>query len=102
MGNHEKTFALATVKFTDEVNELPLPYVNAVVVQSGVDDFFITIGAVVPPAIKSSEDLKQYSEIEAKPLFRFALSRSNLEEFISTLQEQYANQTRFYANYKER
>ncbi len=76
MESKERMSVEATVKFTNEVNELPLPYVNALSVQSGIDDFFVTVGAVVPPEIKSEEDLKSISELVAKPLFRFALSRS--------------------------
>jgi hypothetical protein len=101
MENRESMSAVATIRFTDEVNELPLPYVNACSVQSGVDDFFVTVGAVVPPEIKSEEDLKKYSEIVAKPLFRFALSRSSIEQLMTTLYEQYQNQTRHLAEDKE-
>ncbi|HWS84466.1 MAG TPA: hypothetical protein VN207_09435 [Ktedonobacteraceae bacterium] len=80
MGNSERKSMVAKLKFTDEVNELPLTYVNALSVQSGVDDFFVTVGAVVPPEINSEEDIKKFSEITAKPLFRFVLSRSNIEQ----------------------
>jgi len=33
----------------EETKELPLSYVNALFVQSGVDDFFVTLGSLVPP-----------------------------------------------------
>lgn len=101
MESKERMSVEATVKFTNEVNELPLPYVNALSVQSGIDDFFVTVGAVVPPEIKSEEDLKSISELVAKPLFRFALSRSSMEQLMATLYEQYHNQTQRLAENKE-
>jgi hypothetical protein len=45
----------------EEVEKLPLPYVNALSIQSGIDDFFVTIGSVVPPEIKSQELLRNAS-----------------------------------------
>lgn len=93
MGDREKNFVIARLKFPDEeVEKLPLPYVNALFVQSGVDDFFVTIGSVVPPEIKSEEDLEKHTEITAKPLFRFAVSRSNMESFIAALRERHEEQ----------
>ena len=83
------------IRFPEEANELPLPYVNALVVQSGVDDFFITVGSLTPPEIKTEEELERLSELTAKPLFRFAASRENIRRFIETLQQQYNNQARF-------
>jgi hypothetical protein len=99
MGDHEKNFIIAKLTFPDEeVEKLPLPYVNALVVLSGVDDFFVTIGSVVPPEIQSDEDLEKHTELTAKPLFRFAVSRSNLESFIATLQERHDDQVQKCGN----
>jgi len=80
------------LKFPEEANELPLPYVNALFVNAGVDDFFVTIGSLVPPEIKSEGDLEKLSELTAKPLFRFATSRECMKRFIDALQYQYDNQ----------
>jgi hypothetical protein len=100
MEDLEKNFVIARLTFPDEeVAKLPLPYVNALSVQSGIDDFFVTIGSVVPPEIKSNEDLEKHKEIIAKPLFRFAVSRSSLESFMNALQERYADQIRKHAEY---
>jgi hypothetical protein len=76
----------------EETKELPLPYVNAFFVQSGVDDFFVAIGFITPPEIKTEQDLERFSELTAKPLFRFATSRENIKRFIEALQQQYDNQ----------
>ena len=78
----------------EETKELPLSYVNALFVQSGVDDFFVTLGSLVPPEIKTEEEFAKFSELTAKPLFRFATSRENIKRFIDTLQQQYDNQVR--------
>jgi hypothetical protein len=69
-----------------------LLYVNAVHVQEGIDDFFVTIGTVIPPKIKSAEDIERYKVVTGKPLFRFAIARSSMESFIVTLQERYTHQ----------
>ncbi len=83
------------ITFSDQETEnLPLPYANALLVQSGVDDFFVTVGSILPPDIKTEEDLATVSELTAKPLFRFATSRENIKRFIDALQQQYDNQAR--------
>jgi hypothetical protein len=86
------------IKFTEEANELPLPYVNALFVNAGVDDFFVTIGSLVPPEIKSEEDLEKFAELTAKPLFRFATSREGMKRFIDALQHQYDNQAQAFGD----
>jgi hypothetical protein len=76
----------------EEKEELSLPYVNALLVRPGVDDFFITLGSLEPPEIRSEEGLAECLELTAKPLFRFAASRENLRRFIDVLQRQYERQ----------
>jgi hypothetical protein len=91
--NAQKT-KIIKIRFPEkDANELPLPYANALFVQSGVDDFFITIGSLLPPDIKTQEEYESFSEVYAKPLFRFATSRENIKRFIEALQQQYDNQT---------
>jgi hypothetical protein len=92
MGDSVQESKAIRIRFPEETNELPLPYVNALVVQSGVDDFFITVGSLTPPEIKTEEELEKISELTAKPLFRFATSRENIRRFIDVLQQQYNNQ----------
>lgn len=93
MGDNAQKSKVIRIRFPEqEVKELPLPYINALVVQSGVDDFFITVGSLVPPEVITEEDLEQFSELRAKPLFRFAASRENIKQFIAVLQLQYDKQ----------
>lgn len=74
---------------------------NALFVQTGVDDFFVTIGSLVPPEIKSEGDLEKLAELTAKPLFRFATSRVCMKRFIDALQYQYDNQAEAIDDEKE-
>ncbi len=95
MGDNAQKSKVIRVRFPEEEsNKLPLPYVNALFVQSGIDDFFVTIGSLLPPEIKTEDDFEKFSEITAKPLFRFATSKENIKRFIDALQQQYDNQTR--------
>jgi len=82
------------VTFPDDTNELSIPHANAIFVQSGIDDFFVTVGVARPPEITSVEDFGKFEVIPAKALFRFGLSRLSMKQFIDVLQNQYDIQTK--------
>lgn len=74
-------------------SDLPIHYVNVVNVRAGQEEFYITLGTVVPPEVASIEDLDAIS-LEAHSLFRFAVSRNILKQIIDVLQGVYDNQTK--------
>src|SRR5690242_15604723 len=76
----------------EETDELPIAHANAILVQTGVDEFIITIGVAMPPEDDSGIPLYVPAEAErervivpAKPLTRFALSRDSMRRFIETM-----------------
>ena len=71
-----------TVFVGDE--DLPTHYVNSVNIPSGLEEFFLTFGTVVPFDITDISDLEGIESIKAHPLFRCAVSRSTMEQAIAT------------------
>jgi len=87
--NPQLSIDMRTVVLED-TDELPMPHINAFLAQSGIaDDFFITVGVVLPPDVTSMEELDKYESIPAKTLFRFAVSRLSMAQFINALRFQY-------------
>lgn len=68
-------------------------YVNVVNVQSGLEEFFLTLGTVVPLDIVDSKDLENIESVNAHPLFRCAISRSVMKQLIDLMTNLYENQT---------
>lgn len=80
------------VTFADASN-LPIHHVNALVVRTGSDEFFLTLGVVVPPDQSEMTEIVQAGHLEAQPVFRFALSRDTMEKFLAVMAGQYDEQT---------
>src|SRR5579883_1955069 len=78
--------------FVGEEN-LPTHYVNMVNVRAGLEEFFLTLGTVLPLDITDSKDLENIDSINAHPLFRCAVSRSVMKQLIDLMTDLYENQT---------
>jgi hypothetical protein len=81
-----------TVFVGDE--NLPTHYVNSVNIRSGLEEFFLTFGTVVPFEITDISDLGGIESINAHPLFRCAVSRSTMKQIIDLMTSLYENQSR--------
>jgi|SRR5215208_731414 len=72
--------------------ELPINLVNQFVCQFNQDEFILTLGQMVPPAIiaptpeERMEQAEQVSYVPIKPLARLAFTRQRLVELVHTLQ----------------
>lgn len=80
------------VTFADASN-LPIHHVNALVVRTGSDEFFLTLGVVVPPDQSEMIGIVEAGHLEAQPVFRFALSRDTMEKFLAVMAGQYDEQS---------
>jgi len=75
--------------------ELPLLHVNALNLRYSIDEFFFTLGVVLPPEIFSPEDIEKIgTTLTAQPVVRFALSRATMEKFLQLMATQYQAQTK--------
>lgn len=72
--------------------ELPVHLINQFVCQFNQDEFILTLGQTVPPAIigatqqERAEQLEGIAYVPVKPIARLAFTRSRLVEYIATLQ----------------
>ncbi|SRR6266851_4091577 len=83
---------IKTIFVGDE--NLPTHYVNIVNVRAGLEEFFMTLGTVVPLDITDSKDLEDIDSINAHPLFRCAVSRTVMKQLIDLMTALYENQSR--------
>lgn len=82
------------IMFTDASN-LPIQHVNAMGIHSGSDEFFFTLGVVVPPDQEEAEAIQKAGHVIAQPVYRFAVSRDSMESFLALMAGQYDQQTTF-------
>ena len=80
------------IKFADDSN-LPIQHVNAMGIHSGSDEFFFTLGVVVPPDKEEVVAAIEAGYLVAQPIFRFAISRDSMEKFLALMAGQYDQQT---------
>jgi hypothetical protein len=72
--------------------ELPIHLVNQFMCQFHQDEFILTLGQMVPPALiapspeERREQAEQVSYVPIKPLARLAFTRQRLVELVATLQ----------------
>ncbi len=76
-----------------DASNLPMHYVNALVVRAGVDEFFCILGTVTPPDQAEMEAVVEAGHLVAQPVFRFAVSRETMEKFLVLMAGQYDQQT---------
>jgi hypothetical protein len=76
-----------------DASNLPIHHVNALALRTGVDEFFFTLGVVVPPDQVEAAAAAEAGYLEAQPVFRFAISRDTMEKFLAVMAGQYDQQT---------
>lgn len=76
--------------FTGE-EDLPTHYVNMVNIRTNLEDFFLTLGTVIPTNIV--DDPEELDNLKVHPLFRCAIPRSVAKDIIRLMTECYENQT---------
>ena len=72
---------------------LPIYHANALVVRSGIDEFFLTLGVIVPPDQVEAEVAAKAGHVVAQPIFRFAISRDTMAKFLAAMAGQFDQQT---------
>jgi hypothetical protein len=77
------------IVFSPEAANLPVVYANAINVALGPSEFFITLGTVLPPVVKTAADLEGIDELVAQPLIRFAVSPQAMGQFIDVMRQQF-------------
>lgn len=77
-----------------DASNLPVHHVNALVVRSGVDEFFLTLGVVTPPDQTEVVTATEIGHLVAQPVFRFAISRETMAKFLAVMAGQYDDQTK--------
>lgn len=82
------TPTLLNVKFAD-ASSLPIQHVNAMGIRSGSDEFFFTLGVIEPPNQEELPAIKEAGHVIAQPVYRFAVSRDNMEKFLALMASQY-------------
>lgn len=80
------------IRFGDTSN-LPIQHVNAMGIHLGSDEFFFTLGVVVPPDKEEVIAAMEVGHLVAQPIFRFAISRDSMEKFLALMAGQYDQQT---------
>jgi hypothetical protein len=75
----------------ENLDDVPVFLANQFVVQHFQDEFILTIGQLVPPALLGDEQARaaQLQEIErvtAKPIARIAFTRARLIELVQSLE----------------
>jgi len=75
----------------ENVEDLPVFFANQYICQFNQDEFILTLGQMVPPALLGDEEqrasqLEQIDRIPIKPLARVALTYPRLVELIQVLE----------------
>ncbi len=78
---------------TADASHLPIYHVNVLELRSGIDEFFFTLGIIVPPDQEEGIAATEVGHLVAQPVFRFALSRDTMEKFLALMASQYDQQT---------
>lgn len=73
--------------------DLVVHYINTVNIRGGLEDFFITLGTVVPLEVTDIKDLDAIDTVNARAIFRFAMPRSVLKQMIDLMQKVYDGQS---------
>jgi len=76
-----------------DASSLPIHHVNTLALRTGIDEFFFTLGVVVPPDQEEAAAAVEVGHLEAQPIFRFAISRDTMEKFLAVMAGQYDQQT---------
>ena len=61
--------------------------------RSGSDEFHFTLGVVSPPDQTEIAAVTEAGHVMAQPVFRFAISRDTMEQFLTLMADQFDQQT---------
>lgn len=76
-----------------DASHLPIPHANAMSLRHTSDEFYFILGVAQPPDELEVEAIKNAGVVVAQPLFRFAISRDTMEQFLGLMADQYEKQT---------
>jgi hypothetical protein len=73
------------------VEDVPVLFANQFIIQHNQDEFILTIGQMVPPALLGDEQqraaqLQEIERVPVKPLARIAFTRARLVELVQALE----------------
>jgi hypothetical protein len=74
----------------ENLDSVPVLFANQFIIQHYQDEFILTVGQMVPPAILGDEEareaqLEEIEQVSAKPLARIAFTRERLRELVNSL-----------------
>jgi len=77
----------------DDASDLPILHVNALNLRISLDEFYFTLGVIQPPDQADLPKVAEVGHAVAQPVFRFALSRYTMEQFLAVMAGLYDQQT---------
>ncbi|MEO8954656.1 MAG: hypothetical protein ACR2H5_26660 [Ktedonobacteraceae bacterium] len=77
----------------DDASDLPILHVNALNLRISLDEFYFTLGIIQPPDQAELPKVAEAGHAVAQPVFRFAVSRYTMEQFLSVMAGLYDQQT---------
>ena len=78
-------------RFVEE-SSLSTFFVNVMNVSAGPEEFYLTFGTLPPLEVKDVEDLNRIDTVDAKPLFRCAVTRTVMKQMIDVMEAVYNRQ----------
>lgn len=87
---------LQPVKYSviiDDASNLPIHHVNTLNLRISLDEFYFTLGVIQPPDQSELPKITEAGHAIAQPIFRFAISRDTMEQFLSVMARLYDQQT---------
>jgi hypothetical protein len=76
-----------------EGSNLPTIFVNTASVNSGLEEFYLTLGTALPIEINDIDQLKHIDAIDAQAFFRCAMTRNTMRQIIDLMEVLYSQQT---------
>jgi hypothetical protein len=92
MSEEKKTYKQVKLEFAVD-SESPVLFVNTVNVRVGLEEFFFTVGSAIPPEVKNIKELERIETIEARPYFRFVVTRTVMRQMIDAMEKAYQDQS---------
>lgn len=77
----------------DDASKLPILHVNALNLRISLDEFYFTLGVIQPPDQAELSKVAEVGHVVAQPIFRFAISRDTMEQFLTVMAGLYDQQT---------
>jgi hypothetical protein len=74
--------------------DLPVHFVNIANIRAGTEEFYFTLGTVLPLEISDLKELEDIDSVKVRALVRFVLTRNVMKQFIDTMQTVYDQQTK--------